>query len=96
MTESAADVVDFYVGGSKLLSLASSGTGLTIIDGGAMVLGSTNGFKIGTATTQKLGFYNAAPIVQPAKLNDPADAAGVLAWAANINALLKNLGLMAN
>ncbi len=30
-----------------------------------IVLGTTTGTKIGTATTQKLAFYNSAPIVQP-------------------------------
>lgn len=31
-----------------------------------IVTDTTTGTKIGTATTQKLGFYNATPIVQPA------------------------------
>ena len=30
-----------------------------------LVFGSTNGTKLGTATTQKLSFWNATPIVQP-------------------------------
>jgi hypothetical protein len=30
-----------------------------------MILGTSNGTKIGTATNQKLGFWNATPIVQP-------------------------------
>ncbi len=29
-----------------------------------IVLGSTNGTKIGTATTQKIGFFNATPVIQ--------------------------------
>lgn len=45
----------------------------TIADGGDttwadavnMVFNTTTGTKIGTATTQKIGFWNAAPIVQP-------------------------------
>lgn len=37
---------------------------LTITDVN-VVLSATTGTKIGTATTQKLGFYNATPIVQP-------------------------------
>jgi hypothetical protein len=32
--------------------------------------GTTTGTKIGTATTQKLGFYNATPVVQPAAVAD--------------------------
>lgn len=37
---------------------------LTVGDGSNLVVGSTTGTKIGTATTQKLGFYNSAPVVQ--------------------------------
>lgn len=36
----------------------------TIADAQNIVVGSTTGTKIGTATTQKLGFFNATPIVQ--------------------------------
>ena len=36
----------------------------TVADGGNVVLGSSTGTKIGTATTQKLGFFNATPVVQ--------------------------------
>lgn len=37
----------------------------TLADGVDLAVGSTNGTKIATATTQKLGFYNATPVVQP-------------------------------
>jgi hypothetical protein len=37
----------------------------TFTDGSNQVFGSTTGTKIGTATTQKLAFYNSTPIVQP-------------------------------
>lgn len=46
-------------------STASFSDDLTLADAADLVLGSTTGTKIGTATTQKLGFYNATPIVQP-------------------------------
>lgn len=36
----------------------------TVWDGGNVALGTTTGTKIGTATTQRLGFFNATPIVQ--------------------------------
>jgi hypothetical protein len=45
-------------------TLAQNGT-VTMSDGSNIVVGSTNGTKIGTATTQKIGFYNASPIVRP-------------------------------
>jgi hypothetical protein len=51
----------------------NGGTKWTIADGGDttwgdavnMVFNTTNGTKIGTATTQKIGFWNATPQVQP-------------------------------
>jgi len=41
-------------------------TGLTMADEGNIVVNTANGTKIGTATTQKLGFFNANPVAQPA------------------------------
>ena len=38
-----------------------------------LVFNTTTGTKIGTGTTQKIGFWNAAPVVQPAGV---ADATG--------------------
>lgn len=40
-------------------------SGITMTDATNIILNATTGTKIGTATTQKLGFYNATPIVQP-------------------------------
>jgi hypothetical protein len=40
--------------------------GLTIADAGNIVLATGTGTKIGTATGQKLAFYNATPVVQQA------------------------------
>jgi hypothetical protein len=42
---------------------ATFGTGLTNYD---FAFPSTNGTKLGTATSQKIGFWNATPVVQPA------------------------------
>ena len=41
-------------------------TGLTMADEGDIAVNATTGTKIGTATTQKLGFFNANPVAQPA------------------------------
>lgn len=49
------------------LTITSS---LTMSNGVNVVLGTAAGTKIGTATTQKLGFFNATPIVQPASTTD--------------------------
>lgn len=56
---------------SKAVTLNSSGD-TTLVDGTDFVLGSTTGTKIGTATTQKLGFFNATPVVQPVGANQAA------------------------
>lgn len=48
-------------------SLRVSATGTVIMVGGAnIVLDATTGTKIGTATTEKLGFWNATPVARPA------------------------------
>ena len=39
--------------------------GLTITDAKNIILNTTTGTKIGTATNQKISFWNASPIVQP-------------------------------
>lgn len=72
--------------GASPLDLGSAALGcgtLTIADGSNIVIGTTTGTKLGTATTQKIGFFNAAPIVQPAAASD-------------ILASLINLGLIAS
>jgi hypothetical protein len=38
-------------------------------------LGTTTGTKLGTATSQKLGFWNVTPVVQPAHADQAAAAA---------------------
>jgi hypothetical protein len=53
--------------GAVLLSVAAAGH-LTFSDATNIITGSTTGTKIGTATTQKIGFFNKAPIVQPTAL----------------------------
>jgi hypothetical protein len=66
--------------------ITGSNGNVTLLDGAAIVAGTSTGLKIGSATNQKLGFYNATPIVQPAAV--PVDAAG-------IHAALVSLGLIA-
>jgi hypothetical protein len=59
-----------------------------IVTGGA-------GFKIGTATTQKIGFYNATPVVQPAAVADATDAATAITQLNALLARMRDLGLIA-
>lgn len=53
-----------------------------------IVLGTATGTKIGTATTQKLGFYNATPVVRPVL------ATGAGATVDNVITVLQSLGLV--
>lgn len=48
-----------------IFNIKADGGHITPLDGATLVLGTTTGTKIGTATTQKLAFYNSTPIIQP-------------------------------
>lgn len=54
------------------------GGGITLPDAGDVVVNTTTGTKIGTATSQKLGLWNVTPIIQPAGAGQAAitDATG--------------------
>ena len=60
-----------------------------------LVTDTTTGTKIGTGTTQKLGFFNATPVVQQAAVADATDAASVIARLNDLLARLRTLGLIA-
>ena len=53
------------------------GHGLTINDAGNIALGTTTGTQIGTATSQKLGFFGTTPVVQQAGATGVASPATV-------------------
>jgi len=46
--------------------LKMEATQFTVADAVHLILGTTTGTKIGTSTSQKLGFYNATPVAQQA------------------------------
>lgn len=78
------------------LTVATANMTITDVD---VVLSATTGTKIGTATTQKLGFYNKAPITQGAAVTDPTGGVVVDAECRTattaLNARLKAVGLLA-
>lgn len=49
---------------AEILTIRGDGL-FTPMDGSTINTGTTNGLKIGTATSQKIGFFNSTPIVQP-------------------------------
>jgi hypothetical protein len=56
--------LNLKVNNSTKLTIDNNGD-FTLTDGGDFILGSTTGTKIATATSQKVGFWNTTPIVQP-------------------------------
>lgn len=50
---------------SDTLTLSLNTTAMTFREGLNQVFGTTTGTKLGTSTSQKIGFWNATPIVQP-------------------------------
>lgn len=79
--------------------LVLSSTILTLSDAVNIAVNATTGTKIGTATTQKLGFFNATPIVQVSAISAPSGGATIDAEARtainSIRTALTNLGLTA-
>jgi hypothetical protein len=69
----------FTVGSTGSLTIALTGTTPTVIFSTKvqlsdvdLILGTTTGSKIGTATSQKLAFWNNTPVVQPTNLGASA------------------------
>ena len=60
-----------------------------------IVTDTTTGTKIGTGTTQKLGFYNATPVVQPAAVADSVDTTDIVAQFNALLSRMRDLGLIA-
>jgi hypothetical protein len=60
-----------------------------------IVTDTTTGTRIGTGTTQLLGFWNATPAAQPAAVADATDAASTQARLNDLLARLRTLGLIA-
>jgi len=74
---------------------ATTITGNMTISDVNLVLGTATGTKIGTATAQKLGFYNATPVVQPTAVADSTDASSVILRLNELLARMRTLGLIA-
>ena len=68
---------------------------LTMANAQNIIVNATTGTKIGTATTQKLGFWNATPVVQQVHVADPTDLASCIVAITAINAKDAALGLTA-
>jgi hypothetical protein len=86
-TGGSARAIEFATDSTTRLTIGASG-GFTLADAQDIAVGTTTGTKIGTGTTQLLGFWNATPAAQPAAVADATDAATVIT---QLNALLSRL-----
>lgn len=57
--------------------------------------GGPDGTKLGQSATDKVGFYGATPVVQPAGIADATDAATAITKCNAVIAALETLGLIA-
>lgn len=83
---------------SALIQRIVSG-GVMMAEGKDFIFGGTTGTKIGTSPEQKLSFYGAAPIVQPAKIGtivSSASQAEVITQLNQVIVAMRNLGLVSN
>lgn len=85
-----ADRINLICNGSTQMSINPSQ--ITMGEGVNYSLGTSTGTKLGSATTQKLGFWNATPVVQPAAQADASGGATIDAEARTaLNGLLAKL-----
>jgi hypothetical protein len=94
-TTAQTEVLRITGNGRVGIGTTSPSSLLHLADAGHITVGTTTGTKIGTATTQKLGFYNATPVVQPAAVADATDAVDVITQLNDLLAKLRTLGIIA-
>ena len=74
LTDNLASALDITESTNSYLKFTTTNTGEKVVLGKDLdisgdhdlIIGTSTGTKIGTAATQKIGFFNATPIVQPA------------------------------
>ena len=105
-TGSLSAIIDCGAATFTLVGIATTTNGLITANGGItmgdaknIAVNTTTGTKIGTATSQKIGFWNSTPVIQQAHIADPTGGATVDAEARtaidSINALCATLGITA-
>lgn len=63
---SATSASAVFSGGIGVAKTSYFGGNVVIVDNNNLGFGTINGTKLGTSTSQKIGFFNATPVVQPA------------------------------
>lgn len=90
MTKGATLNYGLYIAGG----LSYFGGGITLADAIDFTFNTTTGTKIGTGATQKIGFWNATPAVQPAHIAD-ADAGTIVTQFNALLLALEGVGMLA-
>ena len=88
---SDTDALQIEAGGNVVLTQS-----LIIGDAGNIIFDTTTGSKIGTSTTQKIGFWNTTPVVQPTAVADATGAGDVVAQLNALLARIRAIGLIAS
>lgn len=81
------------VGGARKWRYTAAAT--FVEDGHNIAFGTTNGTRLGTATTHKLGFWGATPVVRPAAIANATDAATAISQLNLLLAAARTVGLIA-
>jgi hypothetical protein len=68
----SADIFRIVTSADSEILAVTAASDVELADGVDIIPGSTTGTKLATATTQKLGFYAATPVVQPSGANQAA------------------------
>jgi hypothetical protein len=89
----AGNLLDLQLNGTSEWNF--SGTVFNIGEANNITVGTTTGTKIGTATTQKLGFFDKTPVVQPLAVADATDATDAIIQFNTLLARMRDLGLIA-
>jgi hypothetical protein len=89
----AGNLLDLQLNGTSEWNF--SGTVFNIGEANNITVGTTTGTKIGTATTQKLGFFDKTPVVQPLAVADATDATNAITQFNTLLARMRDLGLIA-
>lgn len=96
-------ILDMHVAGSTAdynarLGANTSGfqfyTDTTWSNGEHLIFGTSSGSKIGTGTTQKIGFWNATPVVRPSAYTQTYSTADKTHAAKTASALTNNTGVL--
>jgi hypothetical protein len=93
----AGNLLDLQINSSGNVGIGTTSPSslLHLADAGNITVGTTTGTKIGTATTQKLGFFDKTPVVQPTAVADATDAATAITQLNALLARMRDLGLIA-